>query len=100
MMKEHRKRHDPNHRFVCTHEGCHKSYAMSNDLNIHINSDHLNIKFHCDWPGCEYSTGKKMLLKGHMMTVHSEERNFPCDWARMWQIIQNEETFDGTYGHS
>ena len=49
-------------------------------LKEHINAYHLNIKFQCDWPGCEYSTGRKELLTRHMRTVHSTERNFLCDW--------------------
>lgn len=40
---------------------------------------HSNVEFHCD--KCDYVTKKKVLLNRHLVTQHSNERPYICDYC-------------------
>jgi uncharacterized Zn-finger protein len=65
-------------RFVCTFQGCDKSYCYKHNLNNHIKSFHEGQEHRCDQCGKVLST--KAVLKRHVQTVHSDERKFVCSF--------------------
>ncbi|TPX70492.1 hypothetical protein CcCBS67573_g06529 [Chytriomyces confervae] len=52
--------------FVCTWEGCEKSYTTNNRLKIHFRSHTNEAPYACEYPGCTYRSKQKCSLKPHM----------------------------------
>jgi hypothetical protein len=65
-------------RFVCTVEGCGKSYSKKQYRNNHITSFHKGQEHRCDQCGKVLST--KAHLQQHIRTVHFNERLFVCSF--------------------
>jgi uncharacterized Zn-finger protein len=64
-------------RFVCTVEGCDKSYSLKSYLINHIKSFHEGHEHRCDQCGKVLSTNAN--LKQHIQNVHSDKR-FICSF--------------------
>jgi uncharacterized Zn-finger protein len=72
-------------RFVCTVKGCDKSYSRQGELNNHIKSFHEGQEHRCDQCGKVSTT--KANLKKHILTVHSDERQFVCSFDNCGKLF-------------
>ena len=80
-LLQHMKSHTMKMKIKCSYEGCDKVFRAKASLNEHINSKHTKSKqWHCEWPGCDYSTYLPNKLSQHSV-VHSNDYKFVCDYT-------------------
>jgi uncharacterized Zn-finger protein len=72
-------------RFVCTFQGCDKSYSRQGYLNNHIKVFHEGQEHRCDQCGKVLSTNAN--LKQHIQTVHSDEQQFVCSFDNCGKVF-------------
>ncbi|PAA83993.1 hypothetical protein BOX15_Mlig018582g2 [Macrostomum lignano] len=63
-------------RHSCPYVGCGKAYTLARNLQQHIRSRHLGVRFPCPRPGCSYSLCTQQKLKLHL-TLHDQGRVMP-----------------------
>ena len=66
---------DESYKFVCSFDGCGKSFKTKNGLTRHVNRKHKKVKFTC--PHCPKGLGSKDSLKDHIAGQHPEYAE-PC----------------------
>ena len=60
-------------RFVCTWEGCDKTFKQSTHLMDHVNAVHKKIKPHkCPVVECDYRCTQRTAIKKHVLVHHKE----------------------------
>ena len=77
--------------YICVYKNCSNRYSSSKQLRKHVNITHReeakkeleqieasNLKYKCDFPGCEREYGKKHLLKEHFRS-HTGDMRYSCD---------------------
>ena len=52
---------------------------------------HGELKYRCDWPGCEYVCRDKRLLKDHS-SLHSNDYTVACDWPQCDKMFKTRST--------
>lgn len=67
----------------CTFEGCVKIFNSIDELNNHIQDDHLrvNLIHKCSWPGCGMTFEKRQHLLTHSR-LHVKYKYFKCKWPQ------------------
>ena len=79
---------EPNHR--CPHEGCGKAFRTKLALHVHTKCSHSEKKYHCSWPGCDYTCRVNIHLTNHSKT-HVPD-SLPCDWPGCTYIGRREKS--------
>lgn len=65
------KRRKVNTEFVCTIEGCPRTFKYKKNLSAHILAVHENDgRFACTYPGCDKVFGFHHVLVRHVLLVH------------------------------
>ena len=83
--------HDDEEPYICVYKSCKERFASSKALREHVNSSHRrgvrkeieqmeasNLRFKCEFPGCEREYGKKQHLKEHFRK-HTGDMRYACD---------------------
>ncbi|CAD6208714.1 GSCOCG00003521001-RA-CDS [Cotesia congregata] len=71
LLKQELNKHLKTHEgklLSCPYEDCHKTYALLNQLKVHIKAKHKNLKFECDL--CKVTFPYKISLRKHIQRVH------------------------------
>ena len=63
--------------FVCTYEGCEKTFKKREKMKRHIDCVHHKLKPHA-CPLCELAFSRKDKLKRHISNIHFHEKPFSC----------------------
>ena len=71
----------PRQKVRCTHPGCGKEFAWSQDLAKHVRRCHSGEepRFACEHPGCGKKFYERKLLVAHVRT-HTDERPYVCKY--------------------
>ena len=65
--------------FVCTHEGCDKSYFDKKHLSQHVKGSHtLERSYECNWEGCSKSFLTATRLRRACLQTHQGQNRFLC----------------------
>merc|ERR1719336_331915 len=83
--------HDDPEPYICVYKSCKERFESSKALREHVNSSHRrgvrkemeqmeasNLRFKCEFPGCEREYGKKQHLKEHFRK-HTGDMRYACD---------------------
>jgi len=83
--------HDDEQPYICVYKNCTERYEASKNLRDHVNKAHRkgvrreleqmeasNLRFKCEFPGCEREYGKKQHLKEHFRK-HTGDMRYACD---------------------
>jgi len=83
--------HDDPEPYMCVYKSCGHRFESSKSLREHVNSSHRkgvrremeameasNMRFKCEFPGCEREYGKKQHLKEHFRK-HTGDMRYACD---------------------
>ena len=74
QMRAHMTVHIKSH--IC--DVCQKHFGNPRQLKQHL-SVHTDVRYPCDWPGCDMAFKRMSYLKEHR-NVHTNENIFTCDW--------------------
>jgi hypothetical protein len=59
-------------------EHCGKSFGCAGTRKVHIEAVHLNIRYPCTWPDCDWTTNEKGKVKYHRRRAHTQEWSLEC----------------------
>lgn len=66
--------------YVCTWEGCDKSFATGTRLRRHLSAHEGREKYRCrGYDGCNETFRKHETLRKHILLVHEQIKPFPCE---------------------
>lgn len=72
--------HSDIRKYQCTWHGCDKSFATGTRLRRHIHSHQGKEKYRCrGYNGCNETFRKHETLRRHILSVHENQKPFPCD---------------------
>ncbi|KAJ5712860.1 uncharacterized protein N7483_010041 [Penicillium malachiteum] len=127
-LQEHIRSHNNERLFPCTYDGCEKTFLRTSHLNHHIKSAHTGVRdYLCDRCGKSFVTGSRLrrhiaahegqdkyrcteyapceetfrkhsTLQKHIMTVHLNQKPFPCTHVDEVTSQRCQVAFD-TAGH-
>ena len=80
-QKVHIKQHKIYHDVECDGPRCESTSTQKDYTNSKVRKRIYNaeIPFHCDYPGCDFTSSRNFSLKRHK-TIHSENKPFQCDY--------------------
>lgn len=65
--------------FVCTYDGCERSFSRKNNMDRHVNTVHYKIRdVTCSWSDCEKTFSTKADMERHVKAVHQGVKNIRC----------------------
>ncbi|KAK5074481.1 hypothetical protein LTR70_010195 [Exophiala xenobiotica] len=72
--------HSDVRKYQCAWEGCDKGFATGTRLRRHIQAHQGREKYRCrGYEGCDETFRKHETLRRHVLTVHEQQKPFPCE---------------------